>query len=159
MDTLVEIKPLHLLARIIIGHKQDVNKFVQSCRVCQMAKGASHNTLLYQPLHVSERPWEDINMDCVLSLPRTQRGHDSIFVVVGRFSKMTNFNACKKANDVVHIVQLFFNEVVRLHGLPKSIISNQHTKFVGYFWRTLWKKMKTHLKFSFAHHPETNGQT
>ena len=122
---------------------KDVYKYIRSCGVCQVAKGVIQNTSLYTPIIVLEILWIGISMNFVLRLPRKSKGYDSIFVVVDRFYKMAHFIPCKKTFDVVQVANIFFKEIVRLHGLPKSIISNRDSKFVGYFWRTLWKKMGT----------------
>ena len=91
-------------------------------------------------------------MDFVLGLPKTTKGYDSIFFVVDIFSKMAHFIPCKKTSDAKHVVEIFFKEIVRLHGLPRSIISDKDS-FVGYFWKILWKKMGIELKFSSTFHP------
>ena len=76
------------------GMRIDVKKFVNRCRICQHAKEKRQNTRLYQPLPVPERPWDAVSMDFVLGLPGKQRGCDSIFMVVDRFSKMEHFIPC-----------------------------------------------------------------
>jgi hypothetical protein len=140
------------------GMRTEVMKFVNICRICQHAKGKRQNTGLYQPLPIPERPWDAISMDFLLGLPRTQRGCDSIFVVVDRFSKMAHFIPCQKTSDATHVANMFFKEVVRLHDLPRSIVSDKDTKFIGHFWRTLWKKLGMDLSFNSAYHPQTDVQ-
>ncbi|OMO52725.1 Integrase, catalytic core [Corchorus capsularis] len=139
--------------------RHDVGKYVASCIVCLQAKSTSKPHGLYTPLPIPHEPWTHISMDFVLGLPRSRRGKDSIFVVVDRFSKMAHVIACTKTDDAINVANLFLKEIVRLHGMPRTIVSNRDAKFLSHFWRTLWAKLGTKLLFSTTCHPQTDGQT
>ena len=91
-------------------------------------------------------------MDFVLGLPRTNKGRDSIFVIMDRFSKMAHFIPCHKSDDAPHVADLFFREIVRLHGVPRTIV---HELLLEDFVA----KLGTKLLFSTTCHPQTDGQT
>lgn len=125
--------------------RKDVSHVIQRYRTCQLSKGQRQNVGLY-------------NIDFVLGLPLTVHGHDSIFVVVDRFFKMTYFLPYSCTYDVSRVATTFFSEVV-CFGLPKTIMSDCDVKFYSYFWKTLWAKTKIQLNFSSSFHPQTDSQT
>jgi hypothetical protein len=131
---------------------KDIKFFVKRCQVYQASKGTDTNQGLYTPLPISTAPWRDISMDFVVGLLTTQKKNNNIFVVVDRFSKMTIFTACKISINACKVIELFFIEVVRHHGLSSSIISDRDVNFMSTFWKKVWSRLGTELKFSTTCH-------
>jgi transposase InsO family protein len=139
--------------------RRDVERYMSGCMTCNKAKSRLNPHGLYMTLPVPSVPWEDIYMDFILGLPRTKRERYSIFVVVDRFSKIAHFIPCPKSDNTSHVADLFFTEIVHLHGVPNTIVSDRNAKFLSHFWRTMWFKLGTKLLFSTTCHPQTDGQT
>jgi hypothetical protein len=112
---------------------RDVECYVAQCTTCNKGKSRVNPHDLYLSLPVPSAPWEDTLMDFVLGLPRTKRGRDSVFVVVDRFSKMAYFIPCLTTDNATHIADLFFSNVVLLHDMPNTIISDHDAKVLGHF--------------------------
>ena len=152
-------KTFAMLSKNYYWPSRDVARFTNRCSTCCKAKSQSQSHGLHMPLPIPHQRWENISMDFVLGLPRTQNGKDSVFVVVDLFSKMAHFIPCNKIYDASHVANLFCREILRLHGVPKTIVSDRDVKFLSYFWKTLCAKLGIKLLFSTAYHPQTNGQT
>lgn len=142
-----------------IGMKNSVQQFVKGCDVCQRQKYvATSPGGLLQPLPIPDRIWEELSMDFITGLPKI-RGTDTIFVVVDRLSKYAHFLPVKRPYTAKGIAETFAKEIVRLHGVPVSIVSDRDPVFVSTFWTELFKLQGTRLAMSTAYHPETDGQT
>lgn len=155
-------KTLELLSRTYYWPKmkEDVNNYVRSCYKCQSNKPNNRHPLgLLQPIPVPERAWKQVSMDLITQLPKTKEGHDAIVVFVDKFTKMVHIAATTTSVTAPQLAQIFFREVIRLHGVPKSIISDRDPRFTSNFWKSLWTQLGTKLSMSTAYHPQTDGQT
>ena len=98
-------------------------------------------------------------MDFVTGLPRSPQGHDDVWVVVDRLTKTARFLPVGSSDILDSLSRLFIKEVIRLHGVPVSIVSDRDPQFTSQFWQGLQKAMGTNLCFSTAFHPIIDGQS
>jgi hypothetical protein len=128
--------------------------------VCQQVKAEHQRPAgLLQPLRVPQWKWEDITMDLIVGLPKTARQHDAIWVIVDRLTKSSHFLPIKQKQNVESLARLYIQEIVKLHGIPKSIISDRDPRFTSRVWKQIQVDLGTQLKFSSAFHPQSDGQS
>ncbi|GJQ94961.1 putative reverse transcriptase domain-containing protein [Tanacetum coccineum] len=140
--------------------KADIATYVSKCLTCLRVK-AEHQKpsgLLVQP-EIPQWKWDNITMDFVTKLPRTQSGNDTIWVIVDRLTKSAHFLPMRETDPMDKLARLYLKEVVTRHGIPVSIICDRDPRFASNFWRSFQKALGTRLDMSTAYHPETDGQS
>jgi transposase InsO family protein len=139
--------------------QRDVERYIANCHTCKCTKSSYH--LRYRVLHplpAPERPWKDIAIDFITSLPNS-RGHNVIWVVVDRLTKIRHFIPCSTTIDVEGLANLFMTDIFRLHGLPETIISDWGSQFASRFWKHLCYSLKIEPWLSTDFHLEMDGET
>ena len=107
---------------------------VRECSICQQNKIEHiHPAGLLQPLPIPEQKWGSVSMDFITGLPKVQ-GRDCLYVVVDKLTKFVHFFSISSDYSAAQVAELFFKEVFKLHGLPKTIVSDQDSRFIGAFW-------------------------
>jgi hypothetical protein len=143
-----------------VGMKRDVFHFIAKCLECQQVKADHHHpTGLLQPHDVPMSKWEVISMDFVVGLPLTSHRHNAILVIVDKLTKSAHFIPVRDTYDVTNVARVFVSEVIRLHEIPKKIISDRDSRFTSRFWTSLQSTLGTQLNLRTTYHPKTDGQT
>ncbi|KAI3775624.1 hypothetical protein L1987_50205 [Smallanthus sonchifolius] len=112
-----------------------------------------------QPLKIQRWKWEHITMDFITKLPKTAKGHDTIWVVVDRLTKSAHFLPIRETFSSERFSVVFVNEIVARHGVPISIVSDRDTRFTSKFWKRFNEAMGTKLHISTSYHPQIDGQS
>jgi len=137
---------------------RDVRNYIKNCQTCQQTKPIlGRPAVLLQPLPIPSGIWEDISMDFITHLP-SSHNHTIIMVVVDRFSKGVHFGALHSNFTAYKVALLFLDIICKLHGFPRSIVSDWDPIFVSQFWRELFRLSGTTLRLSTAYHPQSDGQ-
>ena len=137
--------------------RDDIGAYVRTCLVCQQDKVDNQLPAgLLEPLPLATRPWESVSMDFITLLPKSE-GCGSIMVVVYCYSKYATFITTPVDCKVDEAARLFVMHIIKLWGVPKSIVSDRDPRFTGRFWTELFKMLGTDLKFSTSFHPQTDG--
>ena len=139
---------------------QEINNYCKRCTKCQQNKASTQQQMGYlHPVQVPQTKWSQISMDLISGLPKTQKGYDSIYVIVDYLSKRAHFIPTTTTITGKGLANLFIDNIFKLHGLPKVIISDRDPRFIGEFWSKLHEALGVKLAMSSANHAQTDGQT
>src|SRR3954470_10334173 len=139
--------------------KQDIARYVAECDVCRRIKAEHQRPAgTLQPISIPEWKWDHVEMDFVTGFPKSQKGNDAILVVIDRLSKVAHFLAVKETITASQLATLYMSRIVSLHGIPLVISSDRGSLFTSRFWASFQEAMGTHLSFSTAFHPQSQGQ-
>ena len=139
--------------------KLDVENFVNRSLVCQKVKIEHQKpSRTLQPLEIPKWKWESISMDFVMGLPRTSPGFDAIWVMIDRLTKSAHFLPIRASYPLEKLVQLYIQEIVRLHRILSTIISDRDPRFTSRFWGAFQRAFGTRLFLSTTYHLQTDGQ-
>ena len=142
------------------GMEKDIAEYVLRCLTCQKVKSKHKRPGgLLQTLEIPVWKWDDISMDFVLGLPRTKAGNDALWVIVYRLTKSARFFPMNCRWEMKQLARAYVKYVVRVHGVPRTIVSDRDTRYLSQFWQTLQQAMGTTLLYSTSFHPQTDGQT
>ena len=142
------------------GMDADIEQYVLSCDQCQRNKPSHQRTPgQLMPLPIPTQPWEQVSLDLITQLPRSRSGNDAIVVFVDKLTKLVHYAPTTTTATAPQLAELFLRDVVRLHGVPKSILSDRDPRFTASFWQAFWLRLGTTLTMSTAYHPQTDGQT
>jgi len=136
---------------------RDTIAFCDTCGLCQSIKTSNQKPPgLLHSLPLPTRPWESVGMDFMGPLPESS-GSDFIMVVICRLTSMVHVLPCRSTVTATQVADLYYREIVRLHGLPESIVSDRDPRFTSKFWQELHRITGSKLLMSTAFHPETDG--
>ncbi|SJL16373.1 uncharacterized protein ARMOST_19895 [Armillaria ostoyae] len=142
----------------------DTKEFCKTCEACQQCKGGTRPPSgKLHPLPIPTKPWESIGMDFVGPFPKVaaddRRKFNYLWVIVCRMTSMVHLVPTHTTMSARQLSSVYMQEIVWLHGLPSSIVSDRDSKFTSKWWRKLHWMMGSRLLMSTSFHPQTDGMT
>ena len=141
-----------------VGMRANLKNHITKCGMCQQMKHETcHPVGLLQPLPIPDKPWTTMSMDFVVGLPKSQR-MNVVVVVVDRLTKYVHFMGLSHPYSTTKVAALFTQHVLKLHGIPNSIVPDRNPIFTTKFWAEFFKLQGVQLAMSSVYHLQSNGQ-